>query len=286
MRFASYNIQYGIGLDGQFEPERIAASLGGADIIALQEVTRGFHRNGHVDLVARFEALFPGHFSAFHAPCDIDIGSSIEGGRVVNRRFQFGNMILSRWPILSTRLISLPRTRTISPMNLQRGATEALVATPGGPLRVYSVHLDHVLPAERIAQIRFLKERLLGYPLEGGGITGAADFGLAEPPVAEDFVVMGDFNMEPETPEYCAMAGSRDAYYGRSLRLENPVDVLAHLNRLTPESYSWVHPDNPQKRMHLDYGFISTGLVPQLKDAWTDYDAKGSDHLRVGFELA
>ncbi|MBM3095176.1 endonuclease [Ensifer sp. T173] len=286
MRFASYNIQYGIGLDGQFEPERIAASLGGADIIALQEVTRGFHRNGHVDLVARFEALFPGHFSAFHAPCDIDIGSSIEGGRVVNRRFQFGNMILSRWPILSTRLISLPRTRTISPMNLQRGATEALVATPGGPLRVYSVHLDHVLPAERIAQIRFLKERLLGYPLEGGGITGAADFGLAEPPHPEDFVVMGDFNMEPETPEYCAMAGSRDAYYGRSLRLENPVDVLAHLNRLTPESYSWVHPDNPQKRMHLDYGFISTGLVPQLKDAWTDYDAKGSDHLPVGFELA
>jgi endonuclease/exonuclease/phosphatase family metal-dependent hydrolase len=286
VRFASYNIQYGIGLDGQFEPERIAASLGGADIIALQEVTRGFHRNGHVDLVARFEALFPGHFSAFHAPCDIDIGSSIEGGRAVNRRFQFGNMILSRWPILSTRLISLPRTRTISPMNLQRGATEALVATPGGPLRVYSVHLDHVLPAERIAQIRFLKERLLGYPLEGGGITGAADFGLAEPPHPEDFVVMGDFNMEPETPEYCAMAGSRDAYYGRSLRLENPVDVLAHLNRLTPESYSWVHPDNPQKRMHLDYGFISTGLVPQLKDAWTDYDAKGSDHLPVGFELA
>ncbi|WP_457587008.1 endonuclease/exonuclease/phosphatase family protein [Ensifer canadensis] len=285
MRFASYNIQYGIGLDGQFDPERIAASLDGADIIALQEVTRGFHRNGHVDLVARFEALLPGHFSAFHAPCDIDIGSAVEDGRAVSRRFQFGNMILSRWPILSTRLISLPRTRTISPMNLQRGATEALIATPGGPLRVYSLHLDHVLPAERIAQIRFLKERLLGYPLEGGGITGAADFGLAEPPHPEDFVVMGDFNMEPETPEYCAMVGSRDAYYGRSLRLENPVDVLAHLNRLTPESYSWVHPDNPQKRMHLDYGFISAGLVPRLKDAWTDYDAKGSDHFPIGFVL-
>ena len=188
MRSASYNIQYGIGLDGQFDPERIAASLDGADIIALQEVTRGFHRNGHVDLVACFEALFPGHFSAFHAPCDIDIGSSVEDGRAVSRRFQFGNMILSRWPILSTRLISLPRTRTISPMNLQRGATEALIATPSGPLRVYSVHLDHVLPAERIAQIRFLKERLLGYPLEGGGITGADDFGFAEPPHPEDFV--------------------------------------------------------------------------------------------------
>lgn len=285
MRFASYNIQYGIGLDGQFDPERIAASLDGADIIALQEVTRGFHRNDHVDLVARFGALFPGHFAAFHAPCDIDIGSTVEDGRAVSRRFQFGNMILSRWPILSTRMISLPRTRTISPMNLQRGATEALIATPDGPLRVYSVHLDHVLPAERIAQIRFLKERLLGYTLEGGGITGATDFGFAELPHPEDFVVMGDFNMEPETPEYCEMAGARDAYYGRSLRVENPVDTLAHLGRLAPESYSWVHPDNPQKRMHLDYCFISAGLVPRLKDAWTDYDAKGSDHLPIGFEL-
>ena len=285
MSFASYNIQYGIGLDGQFDPERIAASLDGADIIALQEVTRGFHRNGHVDLVACFEALFPGHFSAFHAPCDIDIGSSVEDGRAVSRRFQFGNMILSRWPILSTRLISLPRTRTISPMNLQRGATEALIATPSGPLRVYSVHLDHVLPAERIAQIRFLKERLLGYPLEGGGITGADDFGFAEPPHPEDFVVMGDFNMEPETPEYCATVGSRDAYYGRSLRVENAVDALAHLGRLTPESYSWIYPEDPQRRMHLDYCFISAGLVPRLKDGWTDYDAKGSDHLPIGFKL-
>ncbi|WP_312365308.1 endonuclease/exonuclease/phosphatase family protein [Ensifer sp.] len=285
MRFASYNIQYGIGLDGRFDPERIAASLEGADIIALQEVTRGFHRNGHVDLVARFEALFPGHFTAFHAPCDIDIGSAVEDGRAVSRRFQFGNMILSRWPILSTRLIALPRTRTVSPMNLQRGATEALIATPGGPLRVYSVHLDHVLPAERIAQIRFLKERMLGYPLEGGGITGAADFGYAEPPHPADFVVMGDFNMQPETPEYCAMVGSRDAYYGRSLRLENPVDTLAHLGRLTPESYSWVHPEDHDRRMHLDYSFISAGLVPRLKDAWTDYAATGSDHLPIGFEL-
>lgn len=171
-------------------------------------------------------------------------------------------------------------------MNLQRGATEALIATPGGPLRVYSVHLDHVLPAERIAQIRYLKDRLLGYPLEGGAITGAVDFGLAEPPHPEDFVVMGDFNMEPETPEYCAMVGARDAYYGRSLRLENPVDVLAHLGRLTPESYSWIHPENPEKRMHLDYCFLSAGLVPRLTDAWTEYDAKGSDHLPVGFTLS
>ncbi|WEX88903.1 endonuclease/exonuclease/phosphatase family protein [Sinorhizobium garamanticum] len=285
MRFTSYNIQYGIGLDGRFDPERVAASLRGADIIALQEVTRNFHRNGNADLVSIFEDLLPDYFSVFHAPCDIDAGSTIENGRVINRRFQFGNMILSRWPILSTRLIALPRTRTVSPMNLQRGATEALIATPTGPLRVYSVHLDHVLPGERISQIEFLKQRLVNYPLEGGAISGAADFGFAEPPHPEDFVVMGDFNMVPESPEYNAMVGTSDAFYGRSLRMGNPVDALAQLGRLTPESYSWIHPDDRQRRMHLDYCFLSAGLVPRLKDAWTDYDATGSDHLPVGIEL-
>jgi len=97
---------------------------------------------------------------------------------------------------------------------------------------------------------------------------------------------MGDFNMVPESPEYCAMAGTRDAFYGRSLRLENPVDALAHLGRLTPDSYSWIDPANHSKRMHLDYCFLSSGLVPRLKDAWIDFDAFGSDHLPVGFELA
>ncbi len=38
--------------------------------------------------------------------------------------------------------------------------------------------------------------------------------------------------------------------------------------------------------MHLDYCFLSAGLVSRLTDAWIDYDAKGSDHLPVGFTLA
>lgn len=286
MKFLSYNIQYGVGLDGRFDPERIARSLEGADIIALQEVTRNFHRNGKADLVAIFRDLKPQYFSTFWPACEIDAGSAIENGRAVDRRFQFGNMILSRFPILSTRLLPLPRTRTISRINPQRGATEALIDTPSGPLRVYSVHLDHVYPAERIAQISYLKARAISYGIEGGAMTGGADFGFDELPHPDDFVLMGDFNMVPESPEYCAMAGTRDAFYGRSLRLENPVDALAHLGRLAPDSYSWIDPADHNKRMHLDYCFLSSGLVPRLKDAWIDFDAVGSDHLPVGFELA
>ncbi len=286
MKFLSYNIQYGVGLDGSFDPERIARSLDGADVIALQEVTRNFHRNGNADLVAIFRDLKPQYFATFWPACEIDAGSAIENGRAVDRRFQLGNMILSRFPILATRLIPLPRTRTISPMNLQRGATEVLIDTPTGPLRVYSVHLDHVSPDERIAQITHLKDRVLSYAIEGGAITGGLDFGFDELPHPDDFVLMGDFNMVPEGPEYCVMTGARDAFYGRSLRFGSPVDALAHLGRLTPDSYSWIDPADHNRRMHLDYCFLSSGLVPRLKDAWIDLDAAGSDHLPVGFELA
>jgi endonuclease/exonuclease/phosphatase family metal-dependent hydrolase len=285
VKFLSYNIQYGVGLDGRFDPERIARSLEGADVIALQEVTRNFHRNDHADLPAIFRDLLPQYFSTFWPACEIDAGSAIENGRAVERRFQFGNMILSRFPIAATRLIPLPRTRTISPMNLQRGATEALIETPSGPLRVYSVHLDHAYPAERIAQIAYLKEKVLSYSREGGSMTGGKDFGFLELPHPDEFVLMGDFNLVPEGPEYIAMTGAPDAFYGRSLRLENPVDVLAHLGRLTPESYSWVDPADHNKRMHLDYCFLSAGLTPRLRNAWIDTKAEGSDHLPVGFEL-
>ena len=286
MKFVSYNIQYGIGLDDRLDLPRIVSSIHGADIIALQEVTRNFHRNGGIDMVAELRTLLASHYSVFWPACDLDAGSAIEKGRVVNRRFQFGNMIFSRWPILSTRLISLPRTRTLDKLNLQRGATEAIIATPGGPIRVYSVHLDHVHRDERIAQIRTLKDRAQLYSVEGGAISGAHEFGLPEPPVPEDYVLMGDFNMVPESPEYCEMVGGVDALYGRQIRATNPVDALAGLGKRHAASFSWINPKDHSDRMFLDYCFLSHGLVERLTDAWVDETAFGSDHMPVWFELS
>jgi endonuclease/exonuclease/phosphatase family metal-dependent hydrolase len=286
VKFVSYNVQYGIGLDDRFDLPRIVSSIHGADIIALQEVTRNFHRNGHVDMVAELQTLLATHYSVFGAACDLDAGSAIEQGRAVNRRFQFGNMIFSRWPILSTRTILLPRTRTLDKLNLQRGATEAVIATPKGAIRVYSTHLDHVHRDERIAQIRYLKDRAQLYGFEGGAISGAHEFGLAELPAPEDYVLMGDFNMVPESPEYDEMAGSVDALYGRQIRATHPVDALAGLGKRHAASYSWIDPKNHADRLFLDYCFLSHGLVERLTDAWVDETAFGSDHLPVWFELS
>jgi endonuclease/exonuclease/phosphatase family metal-dependent hydrolase len=287
MRLVSYNIQYGIGLDECYDLRRIADSVADADIIALQEVTRGFSRNDHADMVAGLQELLPHPFSSYASPCDVFVGMIDVDGRQVERRLQFGNMILSRWPILAVRHLLLPRNRTFGKLDLQRGAVEAVIDAPSGPLRVYSVHLDHVSPDERIEQIRFLKARALNFVAEGGALTGTEEFGLPELPLPEDFVMMGDFNMIPEFPEYVEMVGRADTYNRRALRANHAVDAAARLGSVTPESYTWVKsPGDGTERMYLDHCFVNPQLVPRLKSVRVDNEALGSDHFPVWLELA
>ncbi|MDK4739380.1 endonuclease/exonuclease/phosphatase family protein [Rhizobium sp. CNPSo 3464] len=281
MKLASYNIQCGFGLDERYDLERIVGNLAGADIIALQEVTRGFVRNGRTDMVAAIEALLPDYYSIYGTGLDL----LPPGAGPRDLRFQFGNMVLSRWPILATRTLLLPRSRTLSKLNLQRVAVEAVIDAPGGAVRVYSVHLDHVSPDERIRQIHYLKDRAINFVRDGGSLTGAVEIDFDDPPLPEDFILMGDFNMVPESPEYCALAGLKDAFYGRMPRFDVPTDALDVVGALKPEAYSWMDPKDRNKRMHLDYCFISCGLSDRLRSAHVDIDAEGSDHFPVWVEI-
>lgn len=86
---------------------------------------------------------------------------------------------------------------------------------------------------------------------------------------------MGDFNMEPESPEYCALAGAGGGYYGRVARIGTPVDAFATLEAYSPGSYSWMDPEDHGKRMHLDYCFVSCGLEGRLKSARIDTQSGG-----------
>ena len=285
MKLVTYNIQYGIGRDGKFDLARIAASLEGADIIALQEVTRNFMRNGGADLVAGLAGLLPDYFHVFGPAMDVDFGAKDAAGRPANQRLQFGNMVLSRWPIAASRNLLLPRSRRTSRGNLQRGAMEALVMAPSGPIRVYSVHLDHVSSEERSAQIRHLKERVFAFPMEGGAITGSAEFGFPELPCPDEFVLMGDFNMVRDSPEYLLMTGQPDPVEGRQIVLHHPVDALSLAGGISGDAASWIDDLHPEKNRLIDFAFVHAGLVPRLKRAWIDCEAKGSDHLPVWLEM-
>jgi len=285
MKFVSFNIQYAIGLDGVCNPERIADAVRDADIIAFQEVTVGFPKNGHMDMPAVFAGLLPDFFHAFGVGTDTDSGSEIVDGKMVMRRRQFGNMILSRYPILATRNLLLPRTRTYDLINLQRSALEALIDTPTGPMRAYSVHLDHRSPTERISQIDFLKQRATRYAIEGGAVTGGAEFHFLDAPHPEEYVIMGDFNFQPESPEYVSMVGIKDVYYGRTPRADAPLDALEHLGKRTAGDYTWEEPGRPEIRQYLDYCFVSGALAGRLKNGWVDEACIASDHKPVWLEI-
>ena len=114
MRIVTYNIQYGLGKDGLFDVARIADSVRGADIIALQEVERHMPRSQERDLPAELQKLLPEYFAVYGPTLDLDASKVLSDGKVTNRRCQLGNMILSRWPILSSRLHLLPKFRTLN----------------------------------------------------------------------------------------------------------------------------------------------------------------------------
>jgi endonuclease/exonuclease/phosphatase family metal-dependent hydrolase len=285
MKFVSFNVQYGIGLDGEFDPGRIVAALDGADVIAMQEVSRNFPKNSRADLPDIFSGLLPDFFHVYGAGTKTEGGSAKVDGRMRMRHIEFGNMVLSRYPILATRNILLPRSRTYDRLNIQRSALECLILAPSGPIRVYSVHLDHRSPAERIDQIGFLKDCLFNYAHDGGAVTGGSEFGFPELPHSDDFVVMGDFNMMPEQPEYVAMVGPKDLYYGRTASAAFPLDALDHLGKRGEGDFTWEEPGHPEMRQYLDYCFVSGPLAGRLKDGWVDADCIASDHKPVWVEI-
>ena len=152
MKFVTYNIQYGTGLDGRYDAGRIADAVRGADVIALQEVTRNNPRNGGRDMVAELSEALPEYFTVYGSNLEANFGSHIDNGRAVTKTFQLGNMVLSKTPIHLSRNLLLPRSRSFEAMNFQRGALEALIETPLGFIRFYSIHLDHRSPTERARQ--------------------------------------------------------------------------------------------------------------------------------------
>ena len=139
LRIATYNVHRCRGLDGRTRPERIAGVLKSvdADVVALQEVVgAGVHGGGQAE----------------------ELGAALGMGWVMSsarllRGHQFGNMVLSRFPITHHVEHDLS-WKTCEARRLQR----VDVSVNGTTLHVYNVHLGTALlerrhQAERLASI-------------------------------------------------------------------------------------------------------------------------------------
>ena len=168
----SFNIHHGQGTDGVLDLERIARVIraSGADIAGLQEVDRHFaERSNWADQAAGLAELLHWHV-AYGANIDLDPPAP---GRA---RIQFGNAVLSRYPITRRENTHLFR----SPGEEQRGLLHVEVDVPGLPMHVYVTHLDAFSETDRVRQAQQVVE-LVGKNCPA--------------------VLLGDFNARPETPE-------------------------------------------------------------------------------------
>ena len=112
MNLVTYNIRFGLGTDQKIDLERIADTVKNADIIALQEVERNWQRSGMTDQPDIISKHLQNYYWVFFPAFDVDASKANVDGSVVNRRRQFGSMVLSRWPIRMARYILFPKFRT------------------------------------------------------------------------------------------------------------------------------------------------------------------------------
>jgi endonuclease/exonuclease/phosphatase family metal-dependent hydrolase len=289
MRFVGYNIQYGKGKDGAFDLARVCAALAGADIIALQEVERHWPRSGDVDQPAEIARLLGGGYHWVYGPgFDMDANGATPG----NRRRQFGNMVLSRLPILSTRHHLLPKMALTGQYSLQRSMIEAVIATPkGGPLRVNSLHLSHVGDGDRAAQVEKLLEVHRTAPLEGGAWCGThreEEWKLGpEPAMPAAAIYMGDFNLSPDSALYTRLTGPYSADYGRMTHRGGLADAWVAAGNAENDPKDWTCDSCAAPRTHrrIDYCLVSSELAPRVRKAWIDQAAIASDHQPIWTEI-
>lgn len=286
MKCVSYNIQYGLGSDGVYDLPRIAAEVADADIIALQEVDRFWARSGMVDSPAVLSEHLPDHYWVYGANLDME-ASFRKDGRLIQRRKQFGTMILSRWPILSSRNFPLPKWGDRQHHSIQQGLLEAVIDTPLGPVRVYSAHLSHLGPPTRLPQIARVKEIIAAAPAEGGAWCGGHPDSSAgwleedEPPMPRDVILMGDMNFTSETAEYDAVVGGVSPRHGRLTNRDGLLDAWVLAGH--PEDAGATSPGYP---VRIDHCFVSASLADHVKEVWVDEAATGSDHWPVWVTFA
>ncbi len=294
MEIVTYNIQFGLGKDGRFDLERIASEVTGADIIVLQEVERYWQRSGNVDQPLQLGSIMDTYFWAYGPYFDVDASTSLKDGSVKNIRRQFGNMILSKTPILTTRLFPLPKSAIRHRHNMTAGVFEGVVELQNkSALRIYDAHLGARSPHDRVAQINTIRKIIRRAPIEGGAWTGPDANVMSNvhehslwledstpPPMPEPFVLLGDFNLESTDPEYDHLVGPMDGKLGRISSKEEYVDTWVATGHAEDEGCTYVEQTSSgdTRDMRIDFAFIDESLKDRVLNARIDNDAQGSDH--------
>ncbi|RDI59293.1 endonuclease/exonuclease/phosphatase family protein [Microvirga subterranea] len=279
MKLVTWNIQWGLGCDGKVDLKRIvetARSLCDADVFCFQEISRGFPtQDGGEDQPTILADLLPGYHPIFRPAVEmIDRDGDLQ---------VFGNMILSRLPVLqiTSHMLPWPADEVRS---MQRQALEAVVVSDFGPMRVTTCHLEFHSLAQRLAQVGRLRElheegtkrsRLMFRD------TSAGPYRTIEAPIGA--IVCGDFNLTPDEVTYTQMQKPL------SSGIPAFVDAWTVLHPGVPhdptagvgDAEQW--PQGPHCR---DFVFVTENLAPRISEVRVDVNTTASDHQPIALTLS
>jgi len=283
MRLLTWNIQWGRGVDGRVDLERIvrtARAMADFDVFCVQEVADNFpglEGNDGRDQFAELGRLLPGYQRIQ--------GYGVDVAGTDARRQRFGNAIFSRYPVLSARRHALPWPADPAKKTMPRVAVEATVRAPFGPLRVVTTHLEYYSDVQRHAQVRRLRnlhdeacQRAMAAARYENDESNVTFEPTAQTTAA---IVCGDFNFPPENNARQEMQ-SPLARGGPALR-----DAWAHLYREAPHPPTFcVHDERYAKTPYCcDFAFVSQDLCARLRSMIVNTETRDSDHQPVLIEL-
>lgn len=282
MHLVTWNIQWGRGADGRVDLDRIvthARRLVDFDVLCVQEVSAGYPElpgcDGR-DQFAELASRLPGYAA-------ID-GVATDTPAPDGSRRRFGNMLLSRLPVLQVFRHLLPWPADASVTSMQRVAVEATLTTPLGRVRVTTTHLEYYSPAQRAAQV----ERLRHLHREAVAQAHAArpgsvgDGAFDHVPRGALSVLVGDFNCRPESAERQRLLAPIDdatPAYVDAWELAHPGRAHAPTVGLYDKA-QW-----PGAPFAFDFVFVSADLAPHVRDVRVDANTDASDHQPVMLEL-
>ena len=283
MQLITWNIQWCRGVDGNVDAARIvdhARAFSDFDVLCLQEVARnypGLEGNDIDDQFAELAKLLPGYTAIEGIAVD---AYSAEGGRR-----QFGNMILTRLPVIQVLRHLLPWPADPLLPTMPRLALEAVLSTPAGPLRVTTSHLEFYSVVQREAQV----ERLRQIQAEASGHAanvwqeekrGGPFETKARGPAG---ILTGDFNYEVSEPIHARlqqMIADGVPRYVDAWAIANP--GVTHAPTVgVYDKVQW-----HGREFCCDYLCVTEDLAARVQRVAVDLQTAASDHQPVLLELA
>jgi len=281
MILITWNVQWCRGCDGRVDAARIvrdARAIADFDVLCLQEVADNFPELPGSSGEDQF-AMIGGLLAGFTPVRGFAVDVLAPNGR----RRRFGNLLLSRLPVLAVFRHLLPWPSDPQAVGMQRVAIEAVLAAEGGPLRVTTTHLEYYSAIQRAAQVERLRE------IHAEACAHAADrtdseraggpFEAIPRPGAS--ILTADFNFRSTEPEYArilepiapGVPAYRDAWSIANPGRAHEPTIGVHDCVQWPTPYA------------CDFVFVSEDLAPRIAEVRVDAATDASDHQPVMLRL-